>query len=383
MEFKDIVFEDRQDVIRAYFLRYFYFDIQKKKLNKIAKFSINKSKITFNTTQTKAERQFQRLISKRVLEDLKTLKGNKATYICQPPIIGSLRFGLVDRDTNCIEIRPITGCNLNCIYCSINEGIESSKADYIVAKDVIVSEFKKLIENKKEVEAHIGPQGEPLMYAPLIELIREISQIDKVKTISIDTNGLLLTKDLVDRLAEAGLTRINLSINALNPKLAKKIAGCNYNIERILDIAKYISSKIELLIAPVLLPGINEQEMTKIIEFAKSANAAIGIQNFLEYKGGRNPVKQLSWQDFYNKLEQWAEKYKIKLNLCREDFNICEQKTLEKPFRKGQAIDAEIISDEYARSKGRLIKIPGTSKRGKIKLKITRDKHNIFFGYIL
>jgi len=143
LEFQDLRFEDRNEAVRAYFLRYFYFDISKDELENIAKYSINEHKITFDTTQTKAERQFRRLITNCIRNDLKTLKGTKAVYISQPPIIGSLRFGLVDRDTSCIEVRPITGCNLNCIYCSIDEGIESNKKiEYIIDKDLLVDEFK-------------------------------------------------------------------------------------------------------------------------------------------------------------------------------------------------------------------------------------------------
>jgi len=147
--FRDLVFEDKEDFIRVYFLKYFYFDMPKQELEKIADFSIDKNKIMFDTIQIKAERQFNRLISKHIDNDLKTIKGTRAKYIYKPPIIGSLRFGLVDRDTNCIEIRPVTGCNLNCIYCSIDEGIESNRTDYIIDKNLLVSEFKKLIENKK------------------------------------------------------------------------------------------------------------------------------------------------------------------------------------------------------------------------------------------
>jgi hypothetical protein len=383
LEFQDLVFEYRNNAIRAYFMKYFYFDIEASELLKIADFALNAHKITFNTTQAKAERQFNRLISRMIAEKLKTLKGNSAVYIHNPPIVGSLRFGLVDRDSNVIEVRPITGCNLNCIYCSIDEGIESSRTDYIVDRDLLVSEFKKLIADKTDVEAHIGPQGEPLMYAHLPGLIREISSIARVKNISIDTNGVLLTREMVDRLAEAGLTRINLSINAIDADLARKIAGCNYNISKILDMAKYISAKMQLLIAPVLLPGINEQEMPKIIEFAKSVNARLGIQNFLEYKGGRNPVKQLSWDEFNKKLEGWEKQFNVKLKLDLNDFGIKEQKTLKKPFRKGQVIEADIIYGEYAAAKERLIKIKPEKQKGKARIKITRDKHNVFFGSVL
>jgi uncharacterized Fe-S cluster-containing radical SAM superfamily enzyme len=369
LSFQDLYFEENKDKLKVYFLKYFYFEIPNSELQKISEFTVKDSTISFETTQNKAERLFNRLISQYIESELKTLKGTKAVYIYKPPVVGSLRFGLVDRDTNLIEVRPITGCNLNCIYCSVGEGIESDKIDYVVSKDLLISEFKKLAEKKTNIEAHIGPQGEPLMYAHLAELIKGLKAVDNVNVISIDTNGVLLTPEIIDKLADAGLTRVNLSMNALDPELAKKLAGTGY--------------KMDLIIAPVMLSGINEQEMPKIIEFAKSIRAKVGIQNFLEYSGGRNPVKQIEWPDFYSKLKKWELDYGVKLILTKEDFGISKQKTLEKPFKKNQTIEAEIIYDEYAGAKSRLIKIPFTKIRGRARVKITRDKDNVYFGIVL
>jgi hypothetical protein len=383
LEFNDISFAEDKGKIRVYFLRNFYFDIDASELNEIAKFSIKSANaIEFEAAQAKAERQFQRLLAKHIENSLKSLKGNRAFYIRQPPILGSLRFGLLDRDTNLIEVRPITGCNLNCIYCSIDEGIESEKIDYVADKDLLVSEFRALVKNKKDVEAHIGPQGEPLMYSKLTELIADLSKIPNVKTISMDTNGVMLTKEMVDRLKEAGLTRINLSLNSLDPELAKKIAGCSYNVKRVIETAEYIAKKMDLLIAPVYVPGINDSEIPKLIELAKKLNAKIGIQNFLEYKGGRNPVKQKPWEEFYEMLKTLEKEHNAKLILSAEDFGINEQKTLEKPLRKDDVVRADVIYSEYAAAKGRLIKIKPAG-RPKVKVKITRDKHNIYFGSVI
>ncbi|MBW3012555.1 radical SAM protein [Candidatus Woesearchaeota archaeon] len=383
LEFKDIAFSQMEGFVRVYFLKYFYFDIDYAELHEIAEFSIKSANtIEFQTTGAKAERQFQRIVAKHIETGLKSLKGSKAIYVHQPPIVGSLRFGLIDRDTNLIEVRPITGCNLNCIYCSIDEGIGSEKIDYVVDKDLLLDGFKELAKYKKDVEAHIGPQGEPLMYAKLLELIEGLSKINNVNTISIDTNGVLMTKEMVDMLAEAGLTRVNLSMNAMDAELAKKIAGCNYNVEKIMDLAEHIAKKMDLLIAPVYIPGINDAEIPKLIQFAKKLNAMIGIQNFLEYKGGRNPVKQKTWEEFYAWLEELENEYGVKLKLGPDDFNIVKQKTLQKPFRKNDIIKAEKKYDEFAEAQARLIKVQPTPKQS-LKVKITRDKHNIYFGTAL
>ena len=227
LTFQDLSFEDKNDKIRVNFLRIFYFYFSKKELKQIDDFTTNKNSIFFkNIPQKKAERKFYLLLEKG-FKELKNSLNNKPTiYIHKNsniPLIGNVAFGLIDRNTNIIEIKPITSCNLKCIYCSVDE--DKRIIDFIIEKDYLVEEFKKLVKFKNNIEAHIASQGEPLLYAPLTELIKDLSKIKEVKTISIDTNGTLLTKNKVDELIKAGLTRFNFSINSLDEKIAKKIAN--------------------------------------------------------------------------------------------------------------------------------------------------------------
>lgn len=400
LNFKDLSFKEEKDKIKVLFLKIFYFHIKKEELNKIGEFTIQKNSINFkNTAQKRAERKFYNLLeqgfklsnSKNFQKNLKNSLNNKHTiYIHQNsgiPLIGNVSFGLVDRNTNIIEVKPITSCNLKCIYCSVDE--DKRPIDFVIEKDYLVKEFKKLVKHKdiSNIEAHIASQGEPLLYAPLESLIKDIAKLKQVKTISIDTNGVMLTKEKVDSLINAGLTRFNFSINALDDKIAKKIAGTDYSIKHIKEICKYIANKSNLIITPVLIPKINEQEMPKIIELVKQLKADLGIQNFLPYKLGRNPVKPLTFNKFYENLKEWETKYKVKLIKTEKDFNIIKTEPLPKPFRRDQVIEAEIVclgrlpNEKIAVAKERTISLPNCQKEnGKIKIKITRTKHNIFIG---
>lgn len=309
------------------------------------------------------------------------------------PLIGNIAFGIIYRNTSIIEIKPVTGCNLNCIFCSVAEGPKSKKdVDYSVDKDYLVDELKKLIVLIEEtgLEIHIGTNGEPLLYPQLTELVRDVSAIKEVKDISIDTNGTLLNEKRIDELAGAGLTRINLSINSLNPERAKTLADAPYDIEKIKGIAEYIPKKCELLIAPILVPKHNEEDIEEIIQFALKLKARLGIQNFLNYKTGRNPVKQLGWKKFYKRLEELEKKFNTKLILSHKDFNIRKTKPLPKPFKKGQVITARIVmegrlpDEKIAVSDSRNMTLYKCSKPiGKeVKVRILRSKHNIFSGIV-
>ena len=401
--FKDLNFEKEKDRLKVNFLRLFYCYINEDNLRRIAPFEINKNSIKFdNVSEGTARRKFDFLLA-NAFKTLKNRLNNKTTiYIHQSsgiPLIGTNYFGLIDRGTNIIEVKPITSCNISCIFCSVDEGpFSRRKADFVVEKDYLVSEFKKIAEfkNSSNIDAHINAQGEPMLYADMVELVEGIMSIKGVARSSIDTNGTLLTKQLVDELAEAGLTRINLSLNALDQEKAQKLAGYPYNLAKVMEIARYIPTKMDLIIAPVWVPGFNDDELPKLAKFAKEIGAgkhcpSIGIQNLLNYRFGRNPFESVPMEQFYKKMRELEQEHNIKLVFDKTAFDVEELPELPKPFRKGQLIEAEIVlpgrigNEMLAVAKDRLISVPDCHKEmgEKAKLRIKRTKHNIFLGELL
>ena len=399
--FKDLSFEDRNEKIRVKFLNLFYFEVDKALLEKIGNFKINGSTIEFSgISGKKAQRKFNMLLSEGFIHLKNRLNNKRTIYVHKNsgiPLMGTNYFGLIDRGTNIIEVKPITSCNLGCIYCSVDEGpLSRRKVDFIVEKDYIVQELKKLIDYKEEayMDIHINSQGEPTLYADMVELVRDIAKFPQVKVISIDSNGTLLTEKLIDELAGAGLTRINLSLNALNQEIADKMAGFPYNLKKAMALARYIPKKMDLIIAPVWLPGYNDDELVKLAKFAQEVGAGkncppIGIQNFLPYRFGRNPVKPVEMKSFYKKLQELEQKHGIKL-IYTSGFVIKECKELPKPFKKGEVVKARVIcpgrlnKEMLAVASDRLISVPNCGKEeGYVTVKIKRTKHNIFLGELL
>jgi uncharacterized Fe-S cluster-containing radical SAM superfamily enzyme len=396
IEFQELSFEEIKDKVRFFFLDNYYFDIDRSQLEDIGRFKAKNNSIEFDADENNARKKLNLIIAKG-FEKLKNTFNNKKTVYLHKnmniPLIGLNYIGIVDRNTSLIEVKPLTGCNLNCIYCSVDEGISSKKqVDFLVEKDFLVEELKKLIKQKKadNLEVYINPNGEPLLYRPLPELISDLSDIKEISTISLNTNGVLLTKEKVDELIRSGLSKFNISVNSIDEKTAKKMAGLNYDPEKVLDICRYIAEKgVSLVIAPVWLPGFNDDEIPKLIGFAEKIKAKIGIQNFLNYKFGRNPCKAMSFEEFFRKMKDLEGRYKIKLVYGPDDFNIKETQKTEKPFDKEDIIRAEILfegrkkGEKVAFSESRLISVPECLKKGKIKLKIVRSKHNIFIGTLI
>jgi uncharacterized protein len=397
IEFEEIKFDkstNNIDIIRAIYLKRYYFELNKSDLNKIGSFTLDNGAIAFDAVSKKSASNKLNLLINNGFLHLKNMISARHTILIHKnseiPLIGTQYFGLIDRNSSLVELRPSSSCNIDCIYCSVNEGKSGNHlVDYVVEKDYLVEEFKNLIKQKgcNQIEAHINPQGEPLLYTPLISLIQDISKIKEVNKISIDTNGTLLTTKLIDFLQNAGLTQINISLNAIDKRIADKIANTKYNVTHILDMIKYAKNKFDIIIAPVYLPGINDEEIEKIIQFCIDNSLKLGIQNFMKYNKGRNPVKGISMYKFYEKLKEWELKFNIKLTMDSNDFNIIKTKKLENPFVKGQKVKVKIMcqgrrkNEMLAIANNRVIQVSNCFKtNGKINITITRIKHNIIHG---
>ena len=345
LAFQTLAFGLKDKFLAVHLLQGFSTKIPVSEVEKIAPFNLkDKNTLQFEKiSQDKAETKFSFLLAK-YLENLTTkLTGNKATYIHKNsgiPLIGNVAFGIVYRESSIIEIKPITSCNLDCVYCSISEGLSSVKNDFVLEKEYLVEELQKLMDFIGEsVEVHIGVQGEPFLYAQMEELFADLEAMEKVHTVSIDTNGTFLNQEKIDRLSKFTKLQLNLSLDAIDPEIAKKIAGTkSYSIEHVKEVIAYAAEKMPRtpIVAPVLTQGFNEEEMEKIILWIQSLQKQpiLGIQNFLRYKTGRIPAKteEISWDNFYQRIEAWEKKYNIKLKLCKEDFNIRETRPLPKPF---------------------------------------------------
>ena len=321
------------------------------------------------------------------------------------PLVGCIAFGLIDRGTNLIQVRPISTCPLSCVFCSTNAGPKSTirQTEYIVPLDYLVEGFRRLVRFKgeKNIEAHVDTVGDPLTYPKIVELIHELKNVKGVETISMQTHGFLLNEKILDRLSDAGLSRINLSIDALNPKLARWLSNTeNYDVGRIIELAKYMveNTAIDLLLAPVWIPTINDEEIPKIVELAIKIGAGkhyppLGIQKYEIHRYGRKlkKVKTFTWKTFYDKLREMEKTYRVKLVLNPKDFGIYKLPMLPTPYRRLEKVKLRIVGEGWL--KGEKLALPPNQDRvftlikanhiplnSTVKARVLRVKHNIYLA---
>ena len=392
--------EEREegDIVDVTFLKLFYFELQKEQLEKIGKYSIkDRNTIIFEgVKQEHAERKFSQILLAGFNNLRNRMSKKPAVYIHKYsgiPLIGSLFIGIADKNVTTIEIKPVTSCNTDCIFCSVD--LSRRATDFVVEKDYIVQEFKKLVEFKQSdyIEVNINPHGEPTLYADLPNLVADLAKVPQVKEISMNTNATLLTKQLMDQLIEAGMTRFNVSLHSLDKDKSKMLFNSSYYfIDRIKESCRYLASKGKLLLAPVWVPGSNDADMGQLIEFAKEINAPIRLQNYQIHTLGKKVkgAKEKHWKKFFEDLKALEEKHGVKISGEFPGYILRKTKTLPMPFEVGDVVNAQIVcpgefkSDVLASASGRVISISKSSKQsGSVKVKITRAKYNTFYGEIV
>lgn len=315
------------------------------------------------------------------------------------PLVGCLYFGVIDRGTNLLQIRPSCGCNLNCPFCSVDAGPRSRTraTDYEVELDYLLEAVQEIAHFKGPgVECHIDSPGEPMLYPQIAELVRRMKQIEEVAVVSMQSNGTLLDDERIGALEEAGLDRINLSIHALTSELAVELAGVPwYDLERVLYAAKAIGrSRIDLLIAPVYIPGINDAEIPRLVEFAGTVGAGklspgLGIQKFEHYRLGRSPkgVRAQNWWHFYRKIGEWEKQLSTGLKLSPKDFGIQKRPVIPSVFEKKEKAWVDIRAPGWVRgealgvARNRVVSVMDCPvDRGSARVQIVSNKHNIYVG---
>ena len=314
------------------------------------------------------------------------------------PLVGCLYFGVVDRGSSLLQIRPSCGCNLSCPFCSVDAGPGSRSriTDYQVELDYLMEAVEEIAAFKGSgVECHIDSPGEPMIYPEIVELVRRMKEIPEVSVVSMQSNGTLLDSDRIGALEAAGLDRINLSIHSLQPEKAAYLAGVPwFDIEKIMQTAREIAkSSIDLLIAPVLIPGINDPDMPEIIRFAQEIGAGkrwppLGIQKFEHYRLGRSPgkVKAQNWWQFYNKsIALWEKEFGLPLRLKPQDFAIVKRPMIPTVLEKKEKTWVEIKAPGWVKgemlgvAKNRVVSVVDCPvERGSVRVQVVSNKHNIY-----
>jgi cyclic pyranopterin phosphate synthase len=170
------------------------------------------------------------------------------------------RFG---RKIHYLRISLTDHCNLRCVYCMPEDQTFQPNAELMQDDEVLMLTrmFADLGFDKIRLTG-----GEPTVRANIVELVRGIVSTPGIRSVSMTTNGLLLSR-LAKRLAEAGLERVNVSLDTLNPEKFKRLTRWG----KLEDVWAGVQAAEEAGLLPiklnaVVVKGYNE---TDVVELAR------------------------------------------------------------------------------------------------------------------
>src|SRR6266446_1497943 len=193
---------------------------------------------------------------------------------------GPVSEGLVDtfgRKHNNLRISVTDRCNLRCVYCMPEDVTFLDKAELLTFEEI--ARFVEIVAPLGIDKIRLTG-GEPLMRRDLPRLVAMICKVPGIKDIGLTTNGMLLAH-LAQPLFDAGLRRINVSLDALDAARFRQLSrrdGLDKVLEGIHAAKKAGFDPVK--INAVTIRGVNEAEVLPLARFAREHGLEM---RFIEY----------------------------------------------------------------------------------------------------
>lgn len=170
------------------------------------------------------------------------------------------------RTIDYIRISVTDRCNLRCVYCMPENGVDLLKHQDMMTFEEVYNLVIALVPLGIKKIRLTG--GEPLVRKGIEDLIRMLRSIPEIEDITLTTNGILLV-EMAEGLKKAGLTRINVSLDSLDEDRFKQVTRWG-SLDKVL---KGIDKAIEIGLKPVkinvvAIKGFNDDEFINFIDYA-------------------------------------------------------------------------------------------------------------------
>lgn len=193
-------------------------------------------------------------------------------------------YDLYNRDINYLRISVTDRCNLRCTYCMPAEGIQLIDHEEIISFEQIAEVVKHSVDKGITKVRLTG--GEPLVRKGIIDLVSMIASIEGVEDLAMTTNGTLLSP-MAKALKEAGLRRLNISLDTLDPVKYKEITRGG----ELSSVLKGIQAAKEAGFSPVKINCVitdssMEPDATAVKEFAMANGLQVRFIHQMDLKKG-------------------------------------------------------------------------------------------------
>ncbi|MGI6737516.1 MAG: GTP 3',8-cyclase MoaA [Anaerovoracaceae bacterium] len=178
-----------------------------------------------------------------------------------------------NREINYMRVSVTDLCNLRCKYCMPPEGVVKKDHREIMTWETLFDTVRAAAELGIDKIRLTG--GEPLVKRGIIEICHTISHIPGVRELCMTTNGTLLP-EYADSLRRAGVSRLNISVDTLDPDRFTDITRGGNLMDvldgiRAADAAGFENLKINV----VLAKGVNEDDIPEFVEMTRRENLEV------------------------------------------------------------------------------------------------------------
>ena len=169
-------------------------------------------------------------------------------------------FGRSHRD---LRVSLTDRCNLRCTYCMPNDFADWIPGDHLLTTDELMTVLE--VATEQGITGIRLTGGEPLLRPDIVDIVRRIKALPSAPKIALTTNGLRLP-EMAQDLADAGLERVNVSLDTLNRERFKKLTYRDRFDDVIagIDAAK-AAGLLPVKINSVLMRGVNEDEALPLL----------------------------------------------------------------------------------------------------------------------
>ncbi|YCK36883.1 GTP 3',8-cyclase MoaA [Actinomadura sp. ATCC 39365] len=172
-------------------------------------------------------------------------------------------FGRVATD---LRVSLTDKCNLRCTYCMPPEGLDWLPKAQLLTADEIVRLVRVGVERLGITEVRYTG-GEPLLRRELVDIVARTTALDPRPQVLLTTNGIGLAR-VAEPLARAGLDRVNVSLDTLDPATFKQLAHRDRHADVIAGLAAADAAGLRpVKVNAVLMRGVNDHEAVPLLRF--------------------------------------------------------------------------------------------------------------------
>ncbi|GAA7405128.1 GTP 3',8-cyclase MoaA [Helicobacter pylori] len=204
-----------------------------------------------------------------------------------------------------IRVSVTKQCNFRCQYCMPTTPLNFFDNEELLPLDNVL-EFLKIAIDEGVKKIRITG-GEPLLRKGLDEFIAKLHAYNKEVALVLSTNGFLLKKMAKD-LKNAGLSRVNVSLDSLKSDRVLKISQKDALKNTLEGIEESLKVGLKLKLNTVAVKSVNDDEILELLEYAKNRRIQIRYIEFMENTHAKSLVKGLKEREI---LDLIAQKYQI------------------------------------------------------------------------